>query len=399
MHKSKKQKVKKKYVRAFVTVVILFWIISENNIFTCCAVSSENFDEAYGNYDCKEDYRSFIESLPEDILQFLPEGTYDVLDSPEKVTELFKAEYILNISSGLLRNALSASLKTFALVASVTLIMAVLSAVGKAFSSDGAGIKVWNLAGTLCIGFSAYSLVWSHTESVMNFAENISAFIKSLAVVIGGVYLSAGEVGSAGIHNVWVFSITSVTEELCGKLLLPIMQISFSATLMSGIVSGVNISRLVQMIRNIFTSLLVFLMTVISVILSFQTIIAHSSDTVAMRSIKYAISHSVPVIGGLVSDSARTLATGFTLMKNSIGFVGIVIIILISLGPLITLVASKYALQLASAFSSVISEDMANTFLDESVKMLNFLIAIVIMLSVVFMFCIAIFAILPASGT
>ena len=140
-------------------------------------------------------------------------------------------------------------------------------------------------------------------------------------------------------------------------------------------------------------------MTVISVILSFQTIIAHSSDTVAMRSIKYAISHSVPIIGGLVSDSARTLSTGLTLMKNSVGFIGIVIIILISLYPLISLTVSKYSLQLASSFSAVISEDKANLFLDESVRMLSFLIAIVIMLDVAFIFCISLFAVMPAAAS
>ncbi len=391
--------VKRKNIYIAIAAAIIIWIISYNSSFVCFAEENQGSKEESGVYDYKEEFDNFIENLPDEIKDMLPEGTYDALDSPEKVIELFGPKYIINISSGLLKSALLSALKTFALVASISLIMTMLSAVGTAFSAEGAGIKVWNLAGTLCIAFCTYSLVWSHLDSVVDFAKNISAFIKSLAVVISGIYLSAGEVGSAGIHSVWVFSITSITEELCGNILLPVMQISFSATLSSGIISGVNINRLVQMIRNIFTSLLVFFMTVISVILAFQTIIAHSSDTVAMRSIKYAISHSVPVIGGLVSDSARTLATGFTLMKNSIGFIGIVIIILISLYPLIGLTASKYSLQLASAFSSVISEDKANVFLDESVKMLNFLIAIVIMLDVAFIFCIALFAVLPASSS
>lgn len=368
-------------------LIIIFCIVPQSGVF-----AEDNDTELY---DSKEEFKDFIENLPEDIKDLLPEDTYESLDSPEKIIELFRVEYVINISKGLLRSALSSSLKTFAFVASVSLIMAVLSAVGKAFSADGAGIKVWNLAGTLCIGASAYALVWSHIDSVMKFAENISAFIKSLGVVIGGVYLSAGEVGSAGVHSAWVFSITAVTEELCRSVLLPIMQISFSATLSSGIMSGVNISRLVQTVRNIFTSLLVFFMTVLSVIFSFQTVIAHSSDTLKMRGVRYAITHSVPIIGGLVSDSARTLATSFTLMKNSIGLVAVVIIIVISLYPLITLTASKYALQLASSFSSLILEERDNIFLDEAVKMLNFLIAIVIMIGITFVFCVSLFALLP----
>ena len=49
----------------------------------------------------------------------------------------------------------------------------------------------------------------------------------------------------------------------------------------------------------------------------------------------------------------------------------------------------------AVPFSSLILEDRNNIFLDEAVKMLNFLIAIVIMIGITFMFCIALFALLP----
>lgn len=381
-------------------MLIIFCIMCGNGIFSCKA---ENYYDSFENttpfYDGKEEFGSFIEDLPDEIQDILPDDILEAVDSPEKALEIFGPEYIIDISSGLFKNALSSALKTFAFIASISLIMTLLSSVGSAFCSENSGIRVWNLAGTLCIGYCTYSLVWSHIESVLTFSKNISTFIKSLAVVMGGIYLSAGETGSAGVHSVWVFSITSFTEELCGNILLPIMQISFAATLSSGVISGTNISRLVQMIRNAFASLLVFFMTVISVILSFQTIIAHSSDTVAMRSIKYAISHSVPIIGGLVSDSARTLSTGLTLMKNSVGFIGIVIIILISLYPLISLTVSKYSLQLASSFSAVIYEDKANLFLDESVRMLSFLIAIVIMLDVAFIFCISLFAVMPAAAS
>ena len=160
---------KSKYF-CIVILIIIFCTVPQGGVF------AEGNDTEL--YDSKEEFKDFIENLPEDIKALLPDGTYESLDSPEKITKLFKVEYVINISKGLFRSALSSSLKTFAFVASVSLIMAVLSAVGKAFCADGAGIKVWNLAGTLCIGASAYALVWSHIDSVMKFAENISAFIK-----------------------------------------------------------------------------------------------------------------------------------------------------------------------------------------------------------------------------
>lgn len=349
-------------------------------------------------YDYKFDLDSVIETLPEEVVESLPEGMDELAGSPEKIVELFGSDYIIDLSAGLLRSAFASSVKTFAFIAAIVLISTLLSSVGNAFSPSGTGTQVWSLAGSLCIGCCAYSMIWSHVESVISFSQNISSFMKSLAVAVSGVCLSAGEVTSAGVHSVWIFSAVAVAEELCGNILLPIMQISFSAILASSTISGVNISRLVQMIRNVFTSLLVFFMTVISVILAFQTVVAHSSDSLTMRGVRYAISHSVPIIGGLVSDSARTLATSFSLMKNSIGFIGIAVIIVISLYPLVGLIASKYSLQLASSFSSMVCEDKSTVFLDESVKMINFLISIVALLDVAFIFCVSVFALLPAGG-
>ena len=35
---------------------------------------------------------------------------------------------------------------------------------------------------------------------------------------VGAVYTGIGELGSGATHSVWIFSLTAVTEELCGKL-------------------------------------------------------------------------------------------------------------------------------------------------------------------------------------
>ena len=91
-------------------LIIIFCIVPQSGVF-----AEDNDTELY---DSKEEFKDFIENLPEDIKDLLPEGTYESLDSPEKIIELFRVEYVINISKGLLRSALSSSLKTFAFVAS-----------------------------------------------------------------------------------------------------------------------------------------------------------------------------------------------------------------------------------------------------------------------------------------
>ena len=350
----------------------------------------------FANDDTREGLESALDTLPESVTEALPEGIEEALSSPEKLSELFSIDYVFSLSGGLFKSALSSALKAFAFVGASLVISALFTALSGAFSNTGA--QVSSLASRLCISTCAYFTVWSHVKETLAFSQNISAFMKALAVTFGAVYTSAGEIGSTAAHSAWAFSLTAVTEELCGGLLLPVMQISFSSSLVSSISDGVDISRLVRMIRNLFTSLLVFFMTVISVILAFQTVIAHTSDSLAMRGVRYVVSNSVPIIGGLVSDSARTLATGFSIMKNSVGFFGIAVVCIISLYPLVGLISTKYALQLSGALASILGEDKSAAVLDESLKMISFMMAVVIMLDVAFIFCISVFALLPAAS-
>ncbi len=358
------------------------------------AVSAKN----ESNSENAPNIGDITDSLPKEIQDALPNGIDTVMDTPEKISELFSVEYIFDLSSSLLKIALSSALRTFAFVVTVVLISSLVSNIGNSFSESGQGVRIWTLTSSLCIAFCVYTLVGSHLKSVVEFSKNTVTFVRAQALAMGSVALSAGEISSAGINSAWCFFLTGSVEELCDKLLVPIMQISFCATLTHSVTSGVNIGRFIQTVRNTFTSVLVFLMTVISVIFSFQSVIAHSSDSVAMRSVRYAISHSVPIIGGLVSDSARTLASSLGLMKNALGFFGVAVILVLSLYPLVGLFASKLALQMSSSFAFLINDDSSVSFIDESVKMLNFLIAVSIILSVAFIFCVSVFALIPAAG-
>ncbi|MBE6618900.1 MAG: hypothetical protein E7626_03840 [Ruminococcaceae bacterium] len=260
-----------------IAVAVLIFIL-------CLPISSAAKDETLGS-----DLGNAVDTLPQGIKDSLPEGFEEELSSPEELSKLFGVDYLFSLSAGLFKSALSAALKTFASVAAAIVISALVSNIANAFSSGGAGVQTVNLATSLCISSCAYIMIWSHVRGVIDFSGNISTFMKALTVAMGAVYTSVGELGSAGVHGAWVFSLTTVTEELCSGLLLPLMQISFSATLVSSISSGVNINRFVQTLRNVFTSFLVFFMTVISVILSFQTVIAHTSDSVTMRGVRYAV--------------------------------------------------------------------------------------------------------------
>ena len=64
-------------------------------------------------------------------------------------------------------------------------------------------------------------------------------------------------------------------------------------------------------------------MTIFTGLLSIQSVVGSSADTLTSKTAKYVISNCVPVVGGAVSDAYSTVKGSLSLLKNGIGGVGI----------------------------------------------------------------------------
>lgn len=70
---------------------------------------------------------------------------------------------------------------------------------------------------------------------------------------------------------------------------------------------------------------------------------ARSSDSVAVKTAKYAIDKGVPIVGGAVSGTVDTRAEGASLIKNSAGLAALVTLLLVVLRRLQAWPATPFA--------------------------------------------------------
>ena len=94
-------------------------------------------------------------------------------------------------------------------------------------------------------------------------------------------------------------------------------------------------------------------MTIFMSILSAQTFVSNSADSVLIRTAKFAVSNGVPIVGGTISDAVNTVHASLSLMHSSIGTFGIVAALAMFLPTLISVVCYRMALSLAEALSEV----------------------------------------------
>lgn len=89
--------------------------------------------------------------------------------------------------------------------------------------------------------------------------------------------------------------------------------------------------------------------TLFSGIIAVQGLTAGVSDGISLRSVKYALSSSVPVIGSSVSESIGAVISGASAMKSASGIMGITVICGILFAPTVNLLAYAFSLKILSA--------------------------------------------------
>ena len=163
------------------------------------------------------------------------------------------------------------------------------------------------------------------------------------------------------------------------------MQISFGGTLITSASPEINLRPILGFLRRLCMTLLGIFMTVITLILSFQTTLASAADSLKMKGIKFAASNMVPLIVGMFSDTLRTIATTFSLVKKTAGTIGFLGLLASLAVPLIALFGAKYGLSLAKTSAELLDASPLKPILDEAESLIHYLIAILLMFGVFYL--------------
>ncbi len=119
-------------------------------------------------------------------------------------------------------------------------------------------------------------------------------------------------------------------------------------------------------------------------------------DGVAMKTAKFITGNFIPVIGRTFTDAADTILSASLLLKNSLGIVGLVVILFICLFPAIKILVIAFIYKLAAAILEPLGKGPIITTLQSLSTYILYILAC--LLAVSFMFLLAIVLIVAASN-
>ena len=88
----------------------------------------------------------------------------------------------------------------------------------------------------------------------------------------------------------------------------------------------------------------------------YQWISSAIHDGISVKAAKYAISNSIPLIGGFLKDGFDLFVAGSILIKNAVGVASVIVLIYYVMSPILHVVVYSLLLKLVAAVTQTISD-------------------------------------------
>lgn len=337
-------------------------------------------------------YSSFIDAIPEDVADLLPEGIFseDMDEVHGAVREVTGFGWMMGKIGELIGADMDGAIGLFARLLGILVLAALLSAVRSSLGSEALSRAV-DLCGSCAIVGSLLSLTSDAVMAVAGFLERLSVLANGMIPVMGALLAMGGNVGTAVVANSGMMMFLNVVENLCAATLTPVVGICVAVAVAGTLFGGANLRGLGNFVKKIYTFFLGLIMLVLTFTLSVQTSLAAGADSVAMKSAKMLAGRAIPVVGGAVGDTLRTVAGSVGYLKTTVGAAGVVILALMLLPPLITVILYRLGLIAACAAADLLGCSQESKLLDAFVTVFGYMLAVMCICSVVLVFLLALF--------
>ncbi len=248
------------------------------------------------------------------------------------------------------------SLRVLALLLALGIFSAVLRSLRSSFGREGVA-RAAELAAAAYMTAIAVETFSSAAGCVSSAAADLNAVMDAVIPLTLSLMLSGGMTVSGTALHPLIYFMCSLMSKLIGGAVIPLSLAALVLYILSGVSSGVNTAGLAELCQRLNKYLLSFVMVIFTGVLSVTKFAASSFDSVAARGLKFAVSSAVPLVGGSIADAMNTVAGGSLLLKNSVGAVGVALLIGVSLLPVLKVGALALVFRVGGALMGPLGSD------------------------------------------
>ncbi len=318
----------------------------------------------------------------------------------DKLASVINGDFSLDYSSlgqsvlHLVWEELSVLLPAFAVILAVALLCGILNSTKSGFLHSTMS-DIINFAGYISVGAVVLSclitVLTAGFSSVIEMKKQMDILYPILLTLMAG---SGGAV-SVGIFRPAVVFMSGGISELFSAVVFPLSIVVIVLAFVGNLSSDVRTEKLGELFKSFNKWLIGLTLGLFSIFLTVQGIAAAQYDGLSLRAAKYAISSSVPIVGGFLSGGFDLVLAGSALIKNALGSFAVFILFGTLLQPLMLFVAFQLFLRIAAAATEPVGGKISS-FLSRLAGDLGYFIAG--LLCIAFLYFITLMLLICSSG-
>ncbi|WP_369902665.1 stage III sporulation protein AE [Bacillus manliponensis] len=192
---------------------------------------------------------------------------------------------------------------------------------------------------------SFYVVMTYARETIQTMVDFVLALLPILLALIA---TGGGIVSVSFFHPIIVF-LMHTSGLLMNYIVLPLLLLATILSIVSTMSDEYKVTKLAKLLQNVSVGVIGIFLTIFLGVLSVQGTATAVADGIAVKTAKFVTGNFIPVVGRMFTEAADTVISASALLKNTVGIVGVVILLLIVAFPAIQIFCIAFIYKFAAA--------------------------------------------------
>lgn len=212
-------------------------------------------------------------------------------------------------------------------------------------------------------------------------ANNLVGFMNSLVPILISLMLYTGNITTSSVLEPIILFMINMIGNLINTVLIPATLIIATLSIVSKIGDKVQIDKLSKFFNSGIVWVLGVILTIFVGVISLEGTLSSSVDGITAKTAKAIVSSSIPIVGKILGDAVDTVLGCGIILKNAIGFIGVIIILGICIMPILKLATLTICYKLLAGLCEPIADGKIVKLLEQMGDIFKVLLAILCSIS------------------
>lgn len=372
-----------------VVYILVIFYMSFSSLFAADVFSTSSINEGTTEDITKEasdmyNLDEFIGTINSSVNEYLDEDI-DFKNIADQLINKNNIDYtrLLTKLIGIFAKEISSVIKGAITILIILVIMAVIS--NLELEKNGDISKIAHLSCYIIIATITVANFLEIVKMLKSVVNVMTTLMQVISPFLMSILIATGAISTTGLVQPLLLFLASSVGFIVSYFVIPLICISVAFNVICSISENIKLEKLGKLFSNFSIWTIGVVLTVFLGVLSLETTLSSSVDSLGVKTTQAAMSNFVPVVGKFFSDSFEVVVGATKIIGKTGGVIGIIGIIAVAFIPILKVTSVMFVyMLLASLAEPLLVDDLVIKYISSFADMYKTMLGILIGVTILF---------------